>query len=61
MDTADRTQSLAWRTFSDQQSGVILACIVDENFDNLHQRISEREEEVLSLRREGAVTSRKAS
>ena len=44
-----------------EQSGLVLARIVDENFENLHQRISELEEEVSSLRREGAVTSRKAS
>lgn len=44
-----------------EQSGLILARIVDENFENLHERISELEEEVSSLRREGAVTSRNAS
>lgn len=56
------TLSLAWSDvdYSDQ-SGVVLARIVDHNFDRVHERLEELERQLDVLRTEHVVRSRQAS
>lgn len=56
------TLSLAWSDVDyTEESGVLLAQIVDHNFDRLHDRLQELEQQIEELRTHRAHPNRRAS
>jgi hypothetical protein len=56
------TLSISWSDLHfTEQSGVMLAQIVDHNFEHLHDRLAELERELTALRERGETPRRRAS